>query len=62
MISAKFLWGNALLGGKLQIGAKNSNFDIFESALYMKSVSTPLKIVIIKTKFANLKKCSTSLK
>ena len=33
MISAKFLWGNVLLGGKLQIGAKNSNFEIFESAL-----------------------------
>ena len=43
MISAKFLWGNVLLGGKLQIGAKNSNFEIFESALYMKSVSMPLK-------------------
>ena len=42
MISAKFLWGNVLLGGKLQIGAKNSNFEIFESALYMKSVSIPL--------------------
>ena len=42
MISAKFLWGNVLLGGKLQIGAKNSNFEIFESALYMKSVSMPL--------------------
>ena len=43
MISAKFLWGNVLLGGKLQIGAKNSNFEIFESALYMKSVSMPLR-------------------
>ena len=42
MISAKFLWGNVLFGGKLQIGAKNSNFEIFESALYMKSVSMPL--------------------
>ena len=42
MISAKFLWGNVLLGGKLQIGAKKSNFEIFESALYMKSVSMPL--------------------
>ena len=42
MISAKFLWGNVLLGGKLQIGAKNSNFEISESALYMKSVSMPL--------------------
>ena len=62
MISAKLLWGNVLLGGKLQIGAKNSNFEIFETALYMKSVSMPLKIIIIKTKFANFKKCSTSLK
>ena len=44
MISAKFLWGNVLLGGKLQIGAKNSNFEIFESALYMKSVSMPLSM------------------
>ena len=42
MISAKFPSGNVLLGGKLQIGAKNSNFEIFESALYMKSVSMPL--------------------
>ena len=42
MISAKFLWGNVLLGGRLQIGAKNSNFDTFESALYMKSLSMPL--------------------
>ena len=42
MISAKFLWGNVLLGGKLQIGVKSSNFEIFESALYMKSVSMPL--------------------
>ena len=42
MISAKFLWGNVFFGGKLQIEAKNSNFDIFESALYLKSVSMPL--------------------
>ena len=47
MISAKFLWGNVLLGGKLQIGAKNSNFEIFESALYMKSVSMPLITCVI---------------
>ena len=47
MISAKFLCGNVLLGGKLQIGAKYSNFEIFESALYMKSVSMPLSIVIL---------------
>ena len=43
-ISAKFLWGNVLFGGMLQIGAKNSNFEIFESALNMKSVSMPLNI------------------
>ena len=42
MISAKFLWGNVFLGGNLQIEAKNSNFEIFENALYMKSVSMPL--------------------
>ena len=42
MISAKFLWGNVFFGGKLQIDAKNSNFEIFESALYLKSVSMPL--------------------
>ena len=29
------IWGNVLLGGKLQIGAKNSNFEIFwERPLY----------------------------
>ena len=43
MISAKFLCRNVLLGGKLQKGAKNSNFEIFESALYMKSVSMSLR-------------------
>ena len=32
-----------LFGGNLQIDAKNSNFEIFESALNMKSVSMPLK-------------------
>ena len=42
MISANFLWGNVLQGGKLQIDANNSNFDSFESALYMKSVSMSL--------------------
>ena len=51
MISAKFLWGNVLLGGKLQIGAKNSNFEIFESALYMKSVSMPLTVQCITYSF-----------
>ena len=38
LISAKFLWGNVLLEGKLQIYAKNSHFEILKSALYMKSV------------------------
>ena len=44
-ISAKFLWGNVLFAEKLQIGAKNSNFTIFESARYTKSVSMPLSCV-----------------
>ena len=42
MISAKFLWGNVLMRGKLQMDANISNFDIFESALYLRSVSMPL--------------------
>ena len=46
MISAKFLEGNVLLGGNLQIDAKNSNFDNFERALYMKSVSMSLNIIM----------------
>ena len=41
MISAKFVWGNELLDGKLQMYAKNSNFENFESTLNMKSVSMP---------------------
>ena len=41
MISVKFLWGNVVFGGKLQM-QKNSNFEIFESALFIKSVSMPL--------------------
>ena len=32
---------NVLLGGELQTDAKNSNFEIFESTLYMKSGSMP---------------------
>ena len=43
MISAQFLRGNVLFGGKLQIGVENSNFEILESALNMKSVSMPLR-------------------
>ena len=42
MISAIDLWGDILLGGKLQIHAQTSNCEFFESALYMKSVSMPL--------------------
>ena len=34
MVSSKLLWGNVLMGGKLQIDARNSNFETFESALY----------------------------
>ena len=38
IISALFLWG------KREIDAKNSSFDIFESALYMKSVCMRLVV------------------
>ena len=34
--------GNVFLGGEVQIDAKNWNFDIFESALCIKSGSMPL--------------------
>ena len=35
MISAKFVWGNLLFDGKLQMYAKNSNFEKFsERPLY----------------------------
>ena len=37
IISAHFLSGDMLVGGELQIDAKNSDFDIFEDTLYMKS-------------------------
>ena len=47
MISATVLSGNAFLGGKLQIVAKNSNFDIFEIALYKKSVSMPVNNICV---------------
>ena len=33
------------------MNAKNSNFEIFESALYMKSVSMPLKTDSAKPSF-----------
>ena len=52
MIAAKFLWGNVLLGGKQQKDAKNSNFKIFESALYMKSVS--MSLIIQENQFSHL--------
>ena len=42
MVSAKYVWGNVLLDRKLQTYAKYSNFEHFESALYVKSVSMPL--------------------
>ena len=42
MVSAKSIWGTMLFGGKLQIDAKKSSFEIFESALYMKSGSMPI--------------------
>ena len=37
MISAHFLWGNVFLREDLLTDVKNSNFKIFESALYLKS-------------------------
>ena len=40
--AAKFVLGNVFFGGKVPINAKNSNFQFFESALNMKSVSMPL--------------------
>ena len=43
MVSAKSLWGTVLFGGNLQIDAKNLNFEIFGSTLYMKSESMPLR-------------------
>ena len=43
IISAQFLWENVFLSGELFIDVKNSNFKILESALYMKSVSMPLR-------------------
>ena len=49
MISAKFLWGNILLGGKQQIDVKNYNFEIFESTLYIKPVSIPLTQISAKS-------------
>ena len=36
-----------LLGGELQIDAKIFNFEIFESALYMKSGSMPLNVKLL---------------
>ena len=53
--SAKFLWGNLLLGGKQQINAKNSNLEFFESNLYMKSVSVPLMSCFMRVSSCGLK-------
>ena len=38
-VSALFLWGNGLFRGKLQVDVNIFNFENFESALYMDSVS-----------------------
>ena len=46
MISAYLVWGHVLLDGKLQTYAKKSNFESFDSTLYMKSVSMPLNVVL----------------
>ena len=35
-----------LLGGEIQIDAKNSNYEIFESTLYIKFGSMPLILTI----------------
>ena len=40
----KFLRRNVLLGQKQQKDAKKSNFEIFESALFMESVCMPLRV------------------
>ena len=42
MIYAQFIWGNVILREELQTDVKNSNFENFGSALYLKSVSMPL--------------------
>ena len=49
MISAKFLWGNVPIGGKLQLEAKRSNCEISESALYIESVRMPLNLNVYDT-------------
>ena len=41
MISAWVLWGSVLLREELQIYAKNSHFENFESTLYLTSVRIP---------------------
>ena len=51
MISANFLWGNMLLGGKLQIDEKFQFLKIFESTLSMISGSVSLIIVNIVNYF-----------
>ena len=42
----KWFWENVLFGGELQINAKNLNFENFESALCMESLSMPLSWVV----------------
>ena len=41
VISASLLWGNVLLEGELQIKARKSKFEIFESVFYMQSGRIP---------------------
>ena len=47
IISAEFFWENAVFGGRLQIDAKNSEFEVLiESTLYMRLCrSMPLKFI-----------------
>ena len=40
-ISAKLLWRNILLRGKLLLDAKISNFEMYESTSYMIPLSMP---------------------
>ena len=52
MISVKFFRENVLLEGRLQTDAKNSNFEISESILHVKSWRMPLiltrNVLVIK--------------
>ena len=47
MVSTWFLWGNVIPGGEplILVGSKNSNFEFFENALYVKSGSMTLVFI-----------------